>query len=127
MGERPAFPRLALKRFGLLMTPEERDPPAVAVRAGALARANAAHRFDEADALTALHADTRLADDHAAMLPDASPRPRGAIDPERTLAGAKLAEAETIADAAAWLGPKERMALLHDRGLLDRLSRLDPA
>ena len=32
--------------------------------------------------------------------------------------------ADVVAEARAWLSPKERMALLHDRALLDRLARL---
>ncbi|AWN43550.1 glucans biosynthesis glucosyltransferase MdoH [Methylobacterium durans] len=115
---------LALRRAGLLMTPEEREPPAIAQAAGALAARNAAHGFDEADSLRALHSEPALARAHVAMLPAAEPRPRGRIDPERTLAQAKVVEAETLAEAAGWLNPKERMALLHDRALLDRLGRL---
>ena len=118
---------LALKRLGLLSTPEERDPPAIVRRATQLAAENARHERDDADALTALHADRRLAEDHAAMLPTAGSRPRGAIDVNRTLAQAKVTEAETLEEARAWLEPKERMALLHDRALLDRLLRLRPA
>ena len=118
---------LALKRLGLLTTPEEREPPAIVLRAAALAARNAEKNLDDADALTALHADPRLARDHAAMLPEASSRPRGQIDAERTLAQAKVVEAETIGEARAWLKPKEAMALLHDRALLDRLSRLRSA
>jgi membrane glycosyltransferase len=115
---------LGLKRLGLLMTPEERDPPAIATNAGTLARRNAATGLDDSDALTALHADDRFAAAHAAMLPPASPRPRGAIDPDRALAAAKLAEAEKLAEATAWLTPKERLAVLHDPALIDRLARL---
>ncbi|MDR7040165.1 MULTISPECIES: glucans biosynthesis glucosyltransferase MdoH [Methylobacterium] len=117
---------LALRRAGLLMTPEEREPPAIAQAAGALADRNAARGFDEADSLRALHSEPALARAHVAMLPAGEPRPRGRIDPERTLAQAKVVEAETLAEAAGWLTPKERMALLHDRALLDRLGRLDP-
>jgi membrane glycosyltransferase len=29
-----------------------------------------------------------------------------------------------VGEAQAWLSPKERMALLHDRALVDRLIRL---
>ncbi|UMY16877.1 glucans biosynthesis glucosyltransferase MdoH [Methylobacterium organophilum] len=118
---------LALKRRGLLMTPEERDPPAIATRAGELAARNAEAGLDDADPLVALHADPAFAADHAAMLPPSPSRPRGAIDPDRALAQAKVVEAETIGEASAWLQPKERMALLHDRALLDRLQRLRPA
>ncbi|TXM66238.1 glucans biosynthesis glucosyltransferase MdoH [Methylobacterium sp. WL69] len=116
---------LALKRLGLLMTPEERAPPAIATDAGRLATRNAARGLDEADALRALHAEPDFARAHAAMLPQAAPRPRGVIDTDRALAQAKVVEAHTLDEAAAWLSPKERMALLHDRALLDRLGRLE--
>ena len=33
-------------------------------------------------------------------------------------------DAETIEDAVDWLKPKERMVVLHDRALLDQLTRL---
>ncbi|MCJ2107457.1 glucans biosynthesis glucosyltransferase MdoH [Methylobacterium sp. E-041] len=117
---------LALKQRGLLMTPEERDPPPIATRAGALAARNQARGLDEADALAALHADPALADAHTRMLPSAEPRPRGRVDVDHTLAQAKVVEAETLDEARTWLSPKERMALLHDRALLDRLARLAP-
>nr|WP_281276993.1 glucans biosynthesis glucosyltransferase MdoH [Methylobacterium radiodurans] len=115
---------LALKRRGLLVTPEERDPPAVALRAAELAARNAQAGLDEADALQALHAEPALAEAHARMLPPPAPRPRGRIEPDRVLAEAKLAEAESLAEVAAWLGQKERMALLHDPALVARLARL---
>ena len=44
---------------------------------------------------------------------------------DQTLATAKICEAETVAEAQAWLSSRERMALLHDRALVDRLVRLD--
>ena len=115
---------LALKRRGLLTTPEERRPPAIATRAGEIAARNAARGLDEADALAALHADPALAEAHARMLPETPPRPRGRIDPDATLAAAKLDEAGTLADLKAWLSPKERMALLHDPALLGRMTAL---
>ncbi|MCC0807702.1 glucans biosynthesis glucosyltransferase MdoH [Methylobacterium sp. W2] len=118
---------LALKRLGLLMTPEERDPPAIASSAGAIAARNAEAGLDDSDAIRALHADAGFAEAHAQMLPEMPKRPRGVIDTDRALAQAKVVEAETIAEAAEWLSPKERMALLHDRALLDRLTRLAPA
>jgi membrane glycosyltransferase len=58
------------------------------------------------------------------MLPVARPRPRGAVDPDQTLAAAKICEAETVAEAQAWLSARERSALLQDRALVDRLVRL---
>jgi len=115
---------LALKDKRLLATPEEATPPEIAVRAGALAARNTAKGYDEADALAAIHADPDFATAHARMLPIGRPRPRGAIDPDQTLATAKICEAETVSEAQVWLSPKERMALLHDRALVDRLTRL---
>ncbi len=53
-------------------------------------------------------------------------RPRGQIDPDHTLARAKIVEAETLTEAQGWLSPRERFALLHDRALLDQLTRLNP-
>lgn len=116
---------LALKRRLLLATPEEAAPPEIAVRAASLAARNAELGFDVADSLAALHGDPELARAHTRMLPLGQRRPRGAIDPDQTLATAKICEAETVTEAQAWLSPKERMALLHDRALVDRLVRLD--
>ena len=35
-------------------------------------------------------------------------------------------DAVSIHDAVSWLKPKERMVVLHDRALLDQLTRLKP-
>ncbi len=116
--------RLWLKRRKLLFTPEESEPPAVAQRANALQAEFAAAGYDDADGLRALHADPALRDAHEAMLPEAAPRRRGEIEPERAVAQAKLVDAETIDDAAIWLKPKERMVVLHDRALVALLASL---
>jgi membrane glycosyltransferase len=118
---------LALKRLGLLMTPEEAAPPPIATRANALTLELAGLGHDDEDALRALHADPGLRERHEAMLPAASPRRRGEIDTDRALAEAKIADAETIEDAIAWLKPKERMVVLHDRALLHMVMRLPAA
>nr|WP_280818905.1 glucans biosynthesis glucosyltransferase MdoH [Methylobacterium platani] len=119
------FLGLALKRAGLLMTPEEREPPAIATAAKAIEARNAALAYDDADGLRALHADPDLQAGHLAFLPPAERRPRGEPQPDHVMAQAKVVEAETIDEAAAWLNAKEKMVLLHDRALLDRLARLD--
>jgi membrane glycosyltransferase len=117
---------LALKRLGLLMIPEETRTPAVVQRANALLVENRRLGFDDADSLLALYQDARLRQSHEAMLPPAPPRRRGDIDPERVIAQAKIMDAATIHDAVHWLKPKERMVVLHDRALLDQLTRLKP-
>ncbi len=115
---------LAFRRLGLLTTPEEREPPPIAVRANALSETLAAEGQDHFDALRVLRDDPELCALHQAYLPSASHRARGEITPERALAIAKLGEARSIDDAAAWIQRKERMALLQDRALLALLSRL---
>lgn len=115
---------LWLKRRKLLLTPEEGEPPAVATRANALQAEFAQAGFDDADGLQALHADPVLRLAHEEMLPQAQPRRRGEIEPERAVAQAKLVDAETIEDAVAWLKPKERMVVLHDRALVGLLAHL---
>jgi membrane glycosyltransferase len=117
---------LALKRMGLLMTPEEHRPPAIAQRANALQVHNAERGFDDTDALLALYQDPGLREQHEAMLPVTPPRKRGEIETDRALAEAKLVDAETIGDALTWLKPKERMVVLHDRALLSLVMRLEP-
>jgi membrane glycosyltransferase len=118
---------LWLKRHKLLVTPEEGDPPAVALRANALQAEFDAAGYDDADGLRALHADPALREAHELMLPENPPRRRGEIEPDRAVAQAKLVDAETIDDAAIWLKPKERMVVLHDRALVALLASLPGA
>ena len=118
---------LWLKRRGLLLTPEEGAPPPIAARANALQAEFARQDFDDADGIRALHADPLLQEAHEAMLPDLPARQRGQIDAERALAEAKLVDARTVDEAVAWLKPKERMVVLHDRALLGLLKRLEPS
>lgn len=115
---------LALKRMGLLLTPEEFDPPSIATRANELQARNAALGFDDTDALAALYQNPGLREQHDAMLPTLQQRRRGEIETDRALAEAKLVDAETIDDALQWLKPKERMVVLHDRALLSLTMRL---
>jgi membrane glycosyltransferase len=79
---------------------------------------------DNADALRVVHDDPAFRLIHEAFLSDEKPRAHGDIIPERALAEAKLKDSESIEDAIKWLSPNERMALLHDRGLIGALARL---
>jgi membrane glycosyltransferase len=115
---------LALKKVGLLRTPEEFRPPAIALRANELQARNAQRGFDDVDALVALYRNPELREQHEAMLPPTPPRRRGEIETDRALAEAKLVDAETIEEALGWLKPKERMVVLHDRALLGLTMRL---
>jgi len=115
---------LALKRVGLLVTPEERNPPGIATRANELSETLAAEGFDHADGLRAIYDDPGFREAHEVFLPPAPPRVRGDIHPDRAMTEAKLNDARTIDDAVQWMQRKERMVLLHDRALIGLLSRL---
>ena len=115
---------LTLKRMGLLLTPEETTPPPVATRANALSAELASTMQDEEDAIIAIHRDDKLRVVHEAFLPPPPPHIRGVIDPDRAVAEAKLNDADSAAEVARWLKPKERNVVLHDRALIALLARL---
>ena len=118
------FIGLALKKLGLLKTPEETTVPPIAARANALARELEASKFDGEDGLLALRADAVLRDAHAAFLPENGSRKRGQVEVDHAVAASKLAEARTVEEATHWLKKKERMAVTADAVLLDRFVRL---
>ncbi len=115
---------MAMRRMGLLVTPEEGARPPVAARASELEPTFASRADPDADSLLAIHADAQLRAAHEAMLPPPQKRERGHIVPERAVAEAKLLDAHSIDDAISWLKPAERMIVLHDRALIDVLCRL---
>jgi membrane glycosyltransferase len=115
---------LALKRIGLLLTPEETSPPTIATRSNGLAAELASLDQDDADAILAIHADRGFRHLHESFLPPAKPHVRGTVDPDRAVAEAKIIDAMTVDEAARWLRPRERMVVLHDRALLDMVARL---
>ncbi len=115
---------LFLKRLRLLLTPEERHPPAIAVTATKLSDELTLLSLDSTEPLRLLHSDPILRERHEDMLTPVPYRPRGIIIPERALAEAKLSEARTIDEAESWLTAKERMIVLHDRALLSVIAGL---
>ncbi|MDQ0393034.1 glucans biosynthesis glucosyltransferase MdoH [Labrys monachus] len=113
-----------LRRRGFLATPEETNPPEVALRANGLSEELAAEGEDEDDALRVLYEDEAFRSLHETMLPAPAGRERGKFEPERVMAQAKIAEAGTIEEACRWLTAKERFVALHDRSLIAMLSHL---
>ena len=115
---------LALRRAGLLITPEEQIAPPVVARANFLASDPARPASEALSGLHALYADPQFRAFHVACLPRRQKRRNGDISPEWALADAKLSDAETIDEAISWLRPEERMAILLDQALIARLALL---
>ncbi|MCK0209708.1 glucans biosynthesis glucosyltransferase MdoH [Starkeya koreensis] len=110
-------------RWGLLATPEEREPPPVLRRANEIADQLEAATLP-GDAVHALLKRPELLAAHLAMLPHGGRRLAGDHAPERLVARAKLDDAGCLDEALAALTPRETAAALGDAEALDRLLRL---
>src|SRR4051812_1086754 len=110
-----------LRRWKILLTPEESRPPDVLTRANALV---AEFPAGETAGWTRLFTDPALLAAHRALLPKAPPRKPGEVDVALVVALAKLEDAATLSQAAAMLTRQETMALLCDARGLDRLAAL---
>ena len=110
----------AMRRIGLLRTPEETDPPPVLAEA---ARLHAAAGDTPASPVQHMLHDPRLLSAHAAMLP--LPRqPGDPWDPALLVGLAKLHEADALAPALAALTRPELTAVLADAQGVARLHEL---
>lgn len=112
----------ALRFFGLLVIPEEASTPSVMLR-----QARVEKDLRQAIISTDLHA--LLANDAAARLHFASvlpapSAPRGRPDVPRLVVAEKLADAESLDEALAWLEPAEIRVVLADQRLFALLQRL---
>ncbi len=116
---------LWLRHRGLLLIPEETDPPRNATRARELRPELEATQDLYLDSVRSIHASPAFREAHSAMLPTAPHRMRGRVDAARAVAIAKLNDATHIGDLAQWLTSAERNEVLGDRALLDIMSRLD--
>ena len=115
---------LALKRFSLMMIPEETAPPAVITEANRL-EAEAVEDLPEVeDGLTLVVADPRVRELHERLLLPAPLRERGKPELEPVMAEAKIREATNLDEALRWLSPKERLAILSRPPLIAELQRL---
>ena len=114
----PVLGRWARMR-GLLVTPEERNPPEVMAAAVAHAR-----RLRQAEGSTALLGrDPQAMARHVAMLPPVPKLPPAERLPAIS-AAAKIAAADSQAQALGFLDRSERAALLSDPELLQRWAAL---
>ncbi len=99
----------ALRRLGLLGTLEERQAPAVLLRAAALSREL---RHPAEPAIPRLLRDPALLARHRDMLPPPRRRGEGTVDTALAVGLAKVADADTVAQAAASLSRAEAAAVL---------------
>ena len=111
----------ALRRLGLLGTLEERQAPAVLLRAAALAREL---RQPAEPAIPRLLRDPALLARHRDMLPPPRRRSQGAVDPALAVGLAKVADADTLAQAATALSRAELAAVLGNAEALHALETL---
>jgi membrane glycosyltransferase len=118
-----ASPRVGrtLRRWKLLLTPEETQPPDVLTRANELV---AQFPAGEAAGLRRLLADPALLAAHRALLPKLIQRKRGDVDVALVVALAKLEDCTTLTQARDTLTRQETMALLSDARGLDHLAAL---
>jgi membrane glycosyltransferase len=115
---RPSVGR-ALRQRGLLLTPEESAPPAVLLRANALAAEGP--DFDASDPIGMLERRANLLETHLDMLGGPAPRRRGEVDADLVIALAKIEDASDRREAAAMLSTREIFALLTSRAALQLL------
>lgn len=114
---------VALRRMGLLLTPEEHDPPAILLRARAL-QAELQAAPATASGAARLLAEPSLLEAHRRMLPPPRRPRRDPFDPNLLVGLAKLDEAEGLSGALAALSPTETAAVLADAKGLAALQRL---
>jgi membrane glycosyltransferase len=107
-----------LRAIGLLLTPEERSPPPVLVRANALAAEGPPLTGEPLSLLTN---DPELLDAHLHMIGEPERRRKGDVDFHLVVALAKIDDAGDRAEAIGLLGNKELFAVLGNRAALRRL------
>jgi len=114
----------AVRRLGLLATPEEIKLPAVLQRANELACAWDATRPQQTDVFVRLARDAQLRALHAMMLLATPERRKGEYDVDVLLGLAKLDDADSLEEASALLSDREKLAVLGHRPGFERLCQL---
>ena len=109
---------LALRRVGLLTTPEERQKPSVVVRAAEIIASLGTVPDEAGNGLLVLYDNRHLQAVHDVFQAGEPTRQRGDISSDWALAEAKLNDAACVEDVLKWLKPKERMAVLNDPVLM---------
>jgi membrane glycosyltransferase len=108
----------------LFVTPEVTSPLQVMRRADELANAQ---RQTISCPLLELRSNADLREAHLNNLFGSKPRKRGEVDPHLAIARAKIEDAETFDEAAAFLSPREKFAVLDSPAALRSLLALPPS
>jgi len=116
----------ALRRLGLLLIPEEREPPSILRRTLAL-REEWDRLAPEGEAVARLRAQPALLAAHRAMLPEPAPVRPGTLDPNLVMGLARVGASSGLEEALAALSRAEKAALLGDEAGLDALLALPAA
>jgi membrane glycosyltransferase len=114
----------AVRRLGLLTTPEEVEPPTVLLRTNALTREWATTSLQMTDVLARLATDAQLRALHATMLAAAPERRKGEYDVDLLLGLAKLDDSDNLEEASLVLSNREKLAILGNRTGFERFCHL---
>ncbi len=114
-----------IKRTGLFTTTDESNPPEPLIKARD-ARISARADLDGIS-LETLLGDAIGADQHFTLSGEGKRHIPGTPDISLLTSAAKITEATSRAEALGWFNTAERMALLRDRNLFDRLASLTAA
>lgn len=110
-----------LLRLGILLTPEEREPPELLRRRDEI---EARFPVSPEDGLRHLACNPQARSAHIKGNLPRPPEQRGQPDAHRLTATAKLADARSLTEALQWLNPSERIHVASDVRLLERLAEL---
>jgi membrane glycosyltransferase len=111
----------AVRRIGLLRTPEETTVPAIARAADELLPAYRAATEGAPD-LAAVVADARLLEHHLALVDRGPPHESGSVDVVEAVAEKKVRDARSVEEAVAALTSEERARVLARLSLLRLLA-----
>ncbi|WP_210215632.1 glucans biosynthesis glucosyltransferase MdoH [Mongoliimonas terrestris] len=113
----------AIRRLGLLRTPEESAPPEIRGRMEAVRPAYET-ALDRTPDVVRLVSDPAWRRAHLALVDKLPDRPRGKVDPLSALVAAKIAEADTVEEAVSFLDRREIAAAIATPKLVEALARL---
>ncbi len=114
----------ALARMGLLVTPEESNPHPIIIRSRIIQDELALKGMPVTDPLQRIATDADLRALHLAMLLPPRGGIKGEVDVDYVVAMAKLQQAGNIEEAASFLSPREKLAVLGSAEGVERLVSL---